>query len=293
MPTTVHAARKTVRRREFIKSLAAAVTGSLMVASGRMTGAAQAAPLTGRIRKAFHLVPDCRSMVDRFKMVQDAGFAAVEVRYAPGLKPADVLKARDVTGLPIHGITNGARADLCEAIEEARLYGADTVLLVPGRVSKDISYDENYRKAQAQVRAGIPYAERQRVKILVENVWNNFLLSPMEMARFIDEFQSPWVGSYFDVGNVLRYGWPEQWIRILGPRIGKIHVKDYSVKKMENEGLWQGFDVRLGEGDCDWPAVRKALAEIDYRGWATAELEGTLDQSLPDVALRVGRVLEL
>ncbi|NLS93219.1 MAG: sugar phosphate isomerase/epimerase [Planctomycetaceae bacterium] len=94
-------------------------------------------------------------------------------------------------------------------------------------------------------------------------------------------------------GDVLRYGWPEQWIRILGKRIGKIHVKDYSVKKMESEGLWKGFDVRLGEGDCDWSAVRKALAEIGYRGWATTELEGKMAPSLPDMAVRLGRVLDL
>jgi hexulose-6-phosphate isomerase len=293
MLQTLDAAKTLVPRRQFIKCLAAGATGSLLIAHRRITGVAQAAPLAGRIQKAFHLVSDYRPIVDRFKMVKDAGFAAVEIRYAPGLKQADVVKARDVTGLPIHGVTNGGRPDLRDAIEEARLYGADTVLLVPGRVSKDISYEENYRKAQTQIRAGLSYAERQQIKILVENVWNNFLLSPMEMARFIDDFQSPWVGSYFDVGNVLRYGWPEQWIRILGRRIGKIHVKDYSVKRMENEGLWKGFDVRLGDGDCDWPAVRKALAEIDYHGWATAELEGTLDQPLPDVAVRVGRVLEL
>jgi L-ribulose-5-phosphate 3-epimerase len=140
----------------------------------------------------------------------------------------------------------------------------------------------------------LPYAEQQGIKLLVENVWNNFLLSPLEMARFVDEFDSPAIGCYFDIGNVVRFGWPEHWIRILGPRIVKLDIKEYSREKQLNEGLWKGFDVEIGEGDCNWPAVRAALADIDYTsGWATAEVPGGDRKRLADIARRMDDVLQL
>ena len=132
------------------------------------------------------------------------------------------------------------------------------------------------------------------MKLLVENVWNNFLLSPLEMARFVDELDSPAAGVYFDVGNVVRFGWPNQWIRILGKRIVKLDIKEYSRGKQRNEGLWKGFDVKLGEGDCDWPSVRQALSDISYEnGWATAEVRGGDRQRLAEIAERMDHILEL
>jgi hexulose-6-phosphate isomerase len=128
---------------------------------------------------------------------------------------------------------------------------------------------------------------------LIENVWNNFLLSPLEAARYVDEFDADSVGWYFDVGNVVRFGWPDQWIRILGQRIGKLDIKEYSREKQKNEGLWKGFQVEIGEGDCDWPAVRKALLEIEYHGWATAEVRGGDRTRLQEIAERMDRVLDL
>ena len=124
--------------------------------------------------------------------------------------------------------------------------------------------------------------------------WNNFLLSPLEFARYIDEFESPMVGAYFDVGNVVRFGWPEQWIRILGKRIVKLDVKEYSRKKQRNEGLWKGFQVEIGHGDCNWPEVRKALTEIGYTsGWATAEVGSGDRTRLADIARRMDTILGL
>jgi len=112
------------------------------------------------------------------------------------------------------------------------------------------------------------------VRIAIENVWNHFLLSPLEAARYVDEFNSPWVGWHFDVGNVITYGWPEQWIHILGKRIQKLHIKEFSRDKANKEGLWKGFDVEYLKGDDNWPAVMKALDDIGYEGWGIAEQGG-------------------
>jgi hexulose-6-phosphate isomerase len=163
------------------------------------------------------------------------------------------------------------------------------VLLVPAVVSKDVSYDDAYVRSQAEIRKVLPLAEELGIKIGLENVWNQFLLSPLETARYIDELDSPMVGAYFDVGNVVTYGWPEQWIRILGPRIIKLDIKEFSRKRRDEEGLGKGFGVKIGDGDCDWPAVMTALADIDYHGWATAEVPGGDRERLTDIAARMDR----
>jgi hexulose-6-phosphate isomerase len=123
-------------------------------------------------------------------------------------------------------------------------------------------------------------------------VWNHFLLSPLEAVRYVDEFNSPAVGWHFDVGNVITYGWPEQWIRALGKRIQKFHIKEYSRKRSEEEGLWKGFDVPLLEGDDDWPTVMKAIDEIRYTGWVMTEQGGgSTPEGLKDLAQRLGKIL--
>src|SRR5438067_1920883 len=124
-----------------------------------------------------------------------------------------------------------------------------------------------------KIMKGIMYAT-VGVKIAIENVWNHFLLSPLEAARYVDEFNSPWVGWHFDVGNVITYGWPEQWIRVLGKRIQKLHIKEFSREKANKEGLGKGFSVEFLKGDNNWPAVMKALDEIGYDGWGIAEQWG-------------------
>ena len=111
------------------------------------------------------------------------------------------------------------------------------------------------------------------------------------MARYLDEFESPWIGAYFDVGNIVNFGWPEQWIRILGKRILKIDVKEYSRAKRDKEGPYAGFQVKLGEGDCDWPAVTQALDDIGYSGWGSAEVAGGNRQRLQDISDRMDRIL--
>jgi len=175
---------------------------------------------------------------------------------------------------------------------DAQAYGADTVLLVPGRVTDIISYDQVWDRTTAEIKKMIPMAEQMNIRIAIENVWNNFLLSPLEAARYVDQFNSRAVGFYFDCGNILAYGYPEQWIRILGKRIAKIHIKEYSLKIANTQGKSAGFKVLLGEGDVNWPAVMKALNEIGYSDWTTIEMSGgNTPEGLKDLCDRMGKVL--
>jgi hexulose-6-phosphate isomerase len=169
-------------------------------------------------------------------------------------------------------------------LADCKTYGGTTVLLVPAVVNKKVTYRDAYARSQASIRPLIPEAEKYGVKIAIEEVWNKFLLSPTEFARYIDEFQSPWVGAYFDVGNVVEYGYPEQWIRELGKRILKVHIKEYAKPKR--------FDYPLGEGkEIDWPAVRQALIDVGYNGWVTAEVPFGDLAALKDVVRRMDMIL--
>ncbi len=158
-------------------------------------------------------------------------------------------------------------------LDAAAALGCDTILILPGMVSglgaadPVVPYEIVYERAQAALSRLAEYAEKKRVTIGIENVWNKFLLSPMEMRDFIDRIGSRWVAAYFDVGNVVRDGYPEQWIRILGHRIAKVHFKDYK----RAIGTISGF-VELLAGDVDFAAVMRALREVGYDGWVTAEV---------------------
>ncbi len=161
-----------------------------------------------------------------------------------------------------------------KALQITRWLGQDAYLYVPGAVDvffipdgEVVPYDVCYERARQALLELVPVAESVGVSIGIENVWNKFLLSPLEMRDFIDSFGSQFVGSYFDVGNVLLTGYPDQWIRILGPRIKRVHVKDYK----RSVGSAEGF-VDMLEGDVDFEAVKKALAEIGYDGYVTAEI---------------------
>jgi hexulose-6-phosphate isomerase len=230
-----------------------------------------------------------QSIMDKFQAAKDAGFDGVEVM--SHLDRAEVLKASNATGLPVPSVCGALHwkfplsdpdpvvreqglAALKVSLEDANAYGADTVLLVPGRVSETVSYDDCWDRAVEEIRKAIPLAINLKVKIALENVWNNFLISPMEAASFVDQFKTPYVGFYFDCGNILVYGWPEQWIKILGRRIAKVHIKEFSRKLADTQGKGAGFGVKLTEGDLNWTAVMKALDDIGYTGWTTIEQPG-------------------
>ena len=192
---------------------------------------------------------------------------------------------------PDPAVRAAGRAGLEQALRDAAAWGASTVLLVPAVVNKQVYYDQAWERSLAELRRVVPLAEELGVAIALENVWNSFLLSPLEARDYVDACGSDHVGFHFDVGNVVNYGWPEQWVSILGSRILKLDIKEYSRRRRNDEGLWKGFDVKLLEGDCDWPAVMAALDAIGYSGWMTAELSGGDRDWLADVAARMDRII--
>ena len=270
--------------------------------------AADSAP-ERNVRKAvkIEMVADGDSLEEKFRQLVELGFDGVELPSPNGWSVEEVVEARDATGLPIHGVVcsehwssplnhpdEAVRKRCIEAIEvavaDAKAYGASSVLVVPAVVNKGMSYEDAWRLSRESLLEVVPVAEAAGIDILFENVWNNFLLSPREAAAYVDSFESERVGWYFDVGNIVAYGWPEQWVRVLGPRLRKVDVKEYSRKKLNDEGRWAGFGVDLLEGDCDWPAVMTALDEIGYSGWMTAEIKGGDRAWLADVAERMDRI---
>jgi hexulose-6-phosphate isomerase len=171
------------------------------------------------------------------------------------------------------------------SLHNAKLWGADTVLLVPAVVNPETPYGEAWTRSQREIRKLIPLAAELKVIIAVEEVWNKFLLSPLEFARYVDEFQSPWVRAYFDIGNVAIQAYPHDWIRTLGKRIVKLHVKDFAFRKRVAE-----FTPLL-EGEIDWKAVHAALADIGYQGTATVELPAGDGTYLKEVCNRFEKIL--
>ena len=250
------------------------------------------------------------SVLDRFKMIKNAGFDGVEMN-SPGGPPNDeIKKACDATGILIEGMVDSVHwhqtlshpdpkmrdeglIALKTAVRDCKDLGGTSVLLVPGVVDAVVSYDECYQRSQEQIRKAIPLALELGVRIAIEDVWNDFLLSPMEAARYVDELNSPAVGWHMDIGNVMAYGFPEQWVKILGPRIVKLHVKEFSRKKMDHEGRWKGFDVKLGDGDIDWKAVMQALDAVGYHTWMCAEVAGGGPEVLKDISDRMDRILAM
>ena len=267
-------------RRAFLRASAAAlVTGHLL---------ADDPPKRRSLKKGFFLssFPDKKlPLLDQFKMIKEAGFEGVQPHAL--LDQEEVLRARDAAGLVIPSVAAGGETvaignpdpvvreravnGLKLALHDAKRYGASLVLAFGGGVDAKVVYAENWENSQAGIREVLPLAEELGIKITIENVWNNFLLTPLEMARYVDEFHSKWVGINFDIGNCMFVGWPEQWIHTLGKRIDLLHVKEFSRKKMRDEGLLKGFQVEYLEGDNNWPAIMHALDDISFSGWAVCE----------------------
>lgn len=282
-----------LNRREFLKTGSSALAAVALSAAHPHTRAAESAGAPGnrKIRKAimYATVGLKGSVAEKFKAIKEAGFQGVEPM--SHMNQDEVAKALEENGLkaasvccnthwnkPVSDPNPAVREEglngLKQALRDAKRYGASSVLFVAAVVNKEVTYADAYQRSQEQIRKAIPLAEELGVKIAIENVWNHFLLSPLEAARYVDEFNSPWVGWHFDVGNVITYGWPEQWIRTLGKRIQKLHIKEFSREKANKEGLVKGFDVPFLKGDNNWPAVMKALDEIGYDGWGIAEQPG-------------------
>jgi L-ribulose-5-phosphate 3-epimerase len=299
-------------RREFLKSSVAAVSaaGAVTGALGRSpraeaSGTVPPSPPSLPIKKGvlLEMLPEKLSYSDRFKMARDVGFEVVQApTEGDEHKAEEIKKAADGAGIRIDSVMNmdhwkyplsssnpadveKSLAGMRTSLHNAKLWGADTVLLVPAVVDSKTSYQDAWVRSKKEIQKLMPLAEELKVVIAIEEVWNKFLLSPLEMAKYIDEFKSPWIKAWFDVGNVVLYGYPQDWIHTLGKRIVKVHLKDF--KRKEDGYAW----VNLGEGDVDWSAVRQAFADVGYSGSAITELDGGDETYLRDVSQRVDRLL--
>lgn len=256
----------------------------------------------GRIFKADKgggIGPDQAGMVARLTQYRDLGFDGLEGG-SPDIPDIAALNAAmRETGFPVHGVVDGVhwkdrlsspdeavrqrgREALEQAVRDAHAIGGSSVLLVPGRVTgEDENHDHVWQRSIVEMRKVLPLASRLGIRILIENVWNGFCETPEQYRDYIDEINSPWVGAYFDIGNCRKFGPAENWIRTLGTRIVKLDVKDW--------GMANSF-CRLGEGDVNWPEVRRALAEVNFSGWATREGG---DRDLADTAALMDELLDL
>jgi L-ribulose-5-phosphate 3-epimerase len=302
-------------RREFLKSAAtiACSTGlgvrglaDLAIASPASFDAlASPRPALLPIKKGLvmDMLPAKLGYADRMKLARDSGFEVVQAPTTPDQHEAEAIKgAADAANIRVDSVMNmdhwqyplssgdptvveKSLAGMRTSLYNAKLWGSDAVLLVPAVVNAQTSYREAWSRSQAQIRKLLPLAEDLKIVIAIEEVWNRFLLSPLEMAAYIKEFQSPWIQAWFDVGNVVLYGYPQDWIRTLGKSIVKVHLKDFKRKK-------DGYEwVNLGDGDVDWEAVRGAFREIGYAGSAIAELDGGDEAYLRDLSRRVDRLV--
>jgi L-ribulose-5-phosphate 3-epimerase len=286
-----------MNRRTFLQTIA----GGVVATSARPI--AETAP-----RKAVLISMLAKELpyAARFAIARDAGFDAIEMQTV--VREDEAAEARDAamrTGLRIHSVMNADHwrfplsssepdvvsrgvAGMDTSLRNAALWGADAVLLVPAVVDQTTSYRDAWTRSQQVIRERLlPLARELKVIVAVEEVWNKFLLSPLEFARYVDELDSPWLKAYFDVGNVVFYGYPQDWIRSLGARIAKVHLKDFHLDRPNGRFAW----TNLGDGDIDWRDVRRAFDEVGYRGYFTTEVAGGDAAYLRDLAGRVDRFL--
>ncbi|MFM1768732.1 MAG: hypothetical protein RJA22_1261 [Verrucomicrobiota bacterium] len=294
-------------RREFL-TLTAAASAALALAPGRL--AAAPAPASKRAyRKAimWGTVGVKGSVLEKMQQVKEAGFEGVEPN--SHMNQDEVVAAMEKTGLKAASVCCGTHWQLTlshgsedvrekgleglkQSIRDARRYGAGSVLLVPGVARGGVSYEQCWQRSIEQIRKAIPLAEESQVVIAIENVWNDFITKETEAVRYLDEINSPWVKWHFDVGNIIWYGDPVEWIKALGKRIHRIHLKEYSRDLAMKKGRGAGFGAKFLEGANNWPGIMKALDEVGYSGtWAIAEQGGgNTPEGLKDLATRIDQI---
>jgi len=291
-----------VNRREFLLSSSSIAIGGALLGSVAMEQPAAASGI--KKGACIGVLPEDMTVLQKFEVAKRAGFDGVEPNT---LNSADEVKqyeeAAEKTGVKITSIMNSDHwkyplsdndpevvnkciDGLKRSMHNAHDLGAGAVLLVPGVVTADVRYADVYRRSQDQIRKLLPLAKELKVIIAIENVGNRFLLSPLEMARYVDEFRSPWIRSYFDIGNVVSTGYPQDWIRTLGKRVCRVHIK-----RFEPGTDHPKFDPkdRRTQG-IDWPDVRKALNEVGYSGWITAEVKSGDENYVKEVSARMDRI---
>ncbi|MBT5061098.1 MAG: TIM barrel protein [Verrucomicrobia bacterium] len=304
-----------IDRRNFLSLSTVSIAGTMMAGVPGLTMASLQADhhnvKGNRIYKSIKMgmFSEKISVHEKFKLMKEMGFDGAELNSPGGVNKEEALNASRELGFPIHGVVDsihwGIRLSdpdpavrekglqgLLTAMKDTHFVGGDAVLLVPGaaRDPEKESHGHVWTRSIEQIKKALPTASKLGVRILIENVWNNFLYDPKGdndqsaslLAAYLDEINSPWVGSYFDIGNHQRFGKPAEWIRTLGHRIVKLDVKDW--------GVDNGF-CKIGEGDVDWADVRSALHQIGYTGWATAEVSGGDRHRIKDISERMDQYL--
>ncbi len=271
---------------------ASALSPAASLHAGQFTGKIRKSLKWGMAQKAAKDMP----LVEAFKKLRACGYEGVEPSLLLGhvtVENADTwIAASKESGLIIDGTVGGRSEGLEAGIDLTKKLGGDSMLVVLA-YPQEVPLQQTWDTSVARMKEGAKHAEKQGVRILIENVWNTFLISAYDMARFIDEVGSPWVQVHFDIGNMMRWGVAEHWAQVLGKRSVKIDVKEYDLERAMNEGLRKGYDKPIGEGSINWPAVRLELAKIDFNGWAAAEVKAGDWEYLADVAKRMDRVLDL
>jgi hexulose-6-phosphate isomerase len=253
------------------------------------------------------------SVEEKFALIKRLGYDGLEMNSPDKIDRDEVVRARDKTGVIIHGVVDSIHwqkrlsdpdeavraegmAGLKTAVDDCKRYGGTTVLLVPGQVTnkETENFDQVWERSTAEIKRAIPLADQAGVKIAIEVVWNDFITRPEQLVKYVDQFQTPTVGAYFDCSNMLRYGVPAaEWIRQLGKRMLKFDFKGFDYRRYTNKEKKQNPWVAIGEGTEDWPEILKALEEVGYRGWATAEVSGGGEKELADILARMRRVFTL
>jgi hexulose-6-phosphate isomerase len=273
---------------------------------------AQAAASKRNLRKAimYSTIGVKGTVLEKFRAMKEAGFEGVEPM--GGMNREEVLAAFKATGLqaaslcchthwekPLSAPDEATRKigldGLLLSLRDARAYGATCVLFVPGVARNGVTYQQCFERSIAEIKKAIPVAKDTGVRIAIENVGNNFIMSPEQAVAYLDAINSEWVGFYFDIGNAGRVGPAERWIQVLGKRIFRIHIKDYSAKPAD-PATKRKAPVKLLEGDTNWPAVMKALDNAGYTGWATSEQPGSQAadvETARDLAQRMDRIFAL
>lgn len=285
-----------MNRRDFL-----AASAAVPFVASAVTAKLSAKPKLKKAVKFSMVSPKGATTFDKFALVKKLGFEGVEIDSPSGVNKIAAKRAAAQTGIVIHGVIDNLHwnfplsspdakvraeglAALEGAIEDAHYYGAENVLLVPGVVNDIVTFEQCNERSQIEVRKVLPLAEKLKIKIAIEVVWNNFITKPEQLVKYIDDFKSPYVGAYFDCSNMVKYGVSSgDWIRAIGKRMVKFDFKGYSHSKK-----W----VNIGEGDENWPDVLKALDEIGYSGWATSEVSGGGEKELKVVFDQMTKVLE-